>query len=162
VVPPNCYAGCDSRDVLVVLRRRGLLDDREPLYQKPSPVVRPRALPPDSYEQRQHEKAAWLWSQRRPIAGSIAEKYLREIRNITCPLPATLAYLPPRKPEHHPAMIATFGFPDEPEPSKFAVTPKVDAVHLTLLRRDGSGKADVEPNKIMVGTSVGERYTAAS
>jgi hypothetical protein len=69
----------------------------------------------EQYEAQQHRKAAWLWSQRQPITGSIAERYLRA-RGITCPLPATLAFLPPTKPEHHPAMIAAFGIPDEPEP----------------------------------------------
>src|SRR6516165_7330606 len=58
-----------------------------------------------AYERKQHGNAAFLWSQRTPIAGSIAEAYLRS-RGITCPLPPTLAFLPPRKPGHHPAMIA--------------------------------------------------------
>jgi hypothetical protein len=50
-------------------------------------------------------KARWLWSQRQPIAGSIAETYLRGKRGIGCPLPATLGFLPARG-EHGPAMIA--------------------------------------------------------
>jgi hypothetical protein len=58
----------------------------------------------DDYERRQREKAAWLWAQRRPIAGTIAETYLREARGINCPLPPTLGFLPPSKLEHHPAM----------------------------------------------------------
>ncbi|MBV9530401.1 MAG: hypothetical protein JO283_04875 [Bradyrhizobium sp.] len=50
-------------------------------------------------------QAAWLWSQRRPIGGTIAERYLTT-RGISCPLPATLGFPPTRKPERHPAMIA--------------------------------------------------------
>src|SRR5262245_25651109 len=37
----HCYGGCDPRDVLDVLRRRGLLDDkptRTPSERKPTPI----------------------------------------------------------------------------------------------------------------------------
>jgi hypothetical protein len=92
-----------------------------------------------------------LWSQRKPIAGSIAETYPRA-RCITCALPKTLAFLSPTKPEHHPAMIAAFGIPDEPEPGMLGEPRNVQAVHLTLLKPDGSGKAEVEKPKLVVGS----------
>src|SRR4029079_3698084 len=61
-------------------------------------------------ERRQHGKAAWLWSQRLPIIGSIAETYLREARGYHREIiPATLGFLAPAKPGHHPALIAAFG-----------------------------------------------------
>jgi len=101
----------------------------------------------DDYERRQHAKAAWLWSQRQPIVGSIAEKYLREARGYHGPLPPTLGFLPAHTPAHHPAMIAAFGAADEPG--------EVDAVHLTLLAADGSGKADVAKPKLFVGRPLG-------
>ncbi len=41
----------------------------------------------DECERQQHCKAGWLWSQRRHIAGTPAEFYLRYVRQITCPLP---------------------------------------------------------------------------
>jgi hypothetical protein len=97
-------------------------------------------------------KARWLWSRSVPIVGTIGETYLREVRKITCALPATLRYLPARKPEHHPAMIAAFALPDEPDPGQLGKPGDVGSVHLTLLRPDGNGKADVEPNKLMVGS----------
>src|SRR5262249_8376997 len=103
------------------------------------------------YGYRLREKAAWLWSQRRPIGGTIAEKYLRG-RSITCSLPTTLAYLPPNKPEQHPAMIAGFGLPNEIEPGVLGVPQNVTAIQLTLLRRDGRGKADIEHQKLFVGS----------
>jgi hypothetical protein len=105
----------------------------------------------EQYEAEQHRKAAWLWSQRKPIAGSIAETYLRA-RCITCALPPTLAFLPPTKPEHHPAMIAAFALVDEPEPGILGAPRNVQAVHLTLLKSDGSGKAEVEKPKLVVGS----------
>jgi hypothetical protein len=99
-----------------------------------------------------HQKAsAPVWLQRKPIIGSIAELYLRS-RGITCPLPPTLGFLLPQKPEHHPAMIAAFGLCEEPEPGLIVPPHHVEAVHLTLLKPDGSGKADVEPKKIIIGS----------
>jgi hypothetical protein len=103
------------------------------------------------HERRQHRKAAFLWSQRRPITGSIAGTYLHA-RGIKCPLPATLGFLPARKPGQHPAMIAAYALADEPEPGILAAPRNVDAVHLILLRADGSGKADIEPNKLTIGS----------
>src|SRR5258708_7911946 len=65
------------------------------------------------HERRQHEKAAWLWSRRRPITGTPAELYLRAARGYSGPIPRTLAFLPPSKPEHNPAMMAAFGVCNE-------------------------------------------------
>jgi hypothetical protein len=103
------------------------------------------------HERKQHEKASWLWSQRRPIRGTIAEKYLRS-RGIACPLPPTLAFLPARKSGQHPAMIAAFALPNEIDPGVLGDPQNVEAVHLTLLRSDGSGKAEVEHAKRFIGS----------
>lgn len=103
----------------------------------------------------QRRKARWLWSQRLPVTGTIAEKYLREARDITCPLPPTLAFLPPSKPGHHPALISAFGLCDESEPGIIAAPREVVAVHLTLLLPDGSGKIEVEKpdsNKLIIAS----------
>jgi hypothetical protein len=105
--------------------------------------------------------ARFLWTQRKPIAGSIAERYLREPRGYRGPLPATLGFLPARG-EHAPAMIAAFGIPTEPEPGHLVVSDDaVTGVHLTKLRPDGSGKADAEKAKIMIGPSMGEPIVLA-
>ena len=69
------------------------------------------------------------------------------------PLPPTLAFLPAHTPARHPAMIAAFGVADEPE--------NVDAVHLTLLTPDGSGKADVSKPKLFVGRPLGRPIVLA-
>lgn len=115
------------------------------------PVAAPATVDTGEHERRQHQVAAWLWSRRRPIAGTIAEQYLRG-RGITCPLPATLGFLPPRDSKRHPAMIAAFGLAGEVEPGILAAPQHVDAVHLTLLRPDGSGKADLERPKLFIGS----------
>jgi hypothetical protein len=96
-----------------------------------------------------------LWSRRRPLERSPAERYLREARGYRGPLPATLAFLPARG-DHGPAMIAAIGLPHEPEPGVMRI--EIDAVagvHLTRLAPDGRGKAGTAHDKIMIGSSVG-------
>jgi hypothetical protein len=115
----------------------------------------------DDYHRRQREKARWLWVQRKPISGTVAETYLREVRGIACPLPPTLAFLTPRKADHHPAMIAAFGLCDEIEPGIIAAPRDVVAVHLTLLKPDGSGKAEIDPDKIMIAGPSGSPIVIA-
>jgi Toprim domain len=135
----HCFAGCDPCDILDAIHDNGGELDH------PGAAPAPKE---DDYKRQQHGKALRLWRQRRPIAGTIAERYLREVRGITCALPGTLGFLPARKPEHHPAMIAAFALADE--------TPRpLVAVHLTLLKPDGSGKAEIEKPKIMVGSPSG-------
>lgn len=86
-------------------------------------------------------KARWLWSQRQPIVGSIAEKYLRQSRGYTGELPRTLGFLPGRG-KCLPAMIAAFGMAVEELPGQIAICDSaVRGVHITRLKPDGSGKA---------------------
>jgi hypothetical protein len=55
--------------------------------------------------------------------------------------------------EHPPALLAVFGFAEEPEPGSLRIDSRAIAgVHLTRLLPDGSGKAG-EPSKIMIGRS---------
>ena len=136
---------CTFTEAIETLAGAGESTERPPI--KPQE----RVADPDEYERRQAAMAQWLWLQRCPIAGSPAERYLREVRRYTGPLPATLGLLPPSKPEHHPAMNAAFGIPDEPKPGIVGEPSGVSAVHLTLLRPDGSGKADISPNKLIIG-----------
>lgn len=134
-------------------------------YVKPEGVTRSTPRPRPQTMKADPDKsptARFLWSQKAPIAGSIAERYLREPRGYHGPLPATLGFLPPRA-GHPPAMIAAFGIPDEPQPGYLVVNnDTITGVHLTKLRSDGSGKADVEANKIMLGRSVGQPIILAS
>lgn len=152
----HCFGGCDANDVFAGLRRRGLINGQRHTAGTPSP---PQRLAHD-HEIRQYDKAARLWANRKAIAGSPAETYLRT-RGITGSLPPTLGFLPPSKPEYHPAMIAAFCVPSEPEPGVLKLPPRVRAVHLTLLKLDGSSKAEVTPNKLFIGRPLGRPIVVA-
>ena len=89
--------------------------------------------------------ALTCWREAKPIGGTAAETYLR-LRGITCELPDTLRFHPAcRHPSnrHFPAMVALV------EGSRRT------AIHRTYLRVDGSGKADVETAKAMLGSVAG-------
>jgi hypothetical protein len=96
--------------------------------------------------EKRAEQAKRLWLEAQPIAGTVAEAYLRG-RGISCPLPPTLRFHgacwhgPTAK--RFPAMVAAVQGAGLP------------AVHRTYLRADGSGKADIEPAKAMLGATAG-------
>jgi hypothetical protein len=58
------------------------------------------------------ELARYLWRKRRPIIGSLGEKYLRA-RGYTGALPRTLGFLPPSAKYPDPTLIAAFGLATE-------------------------------------------------
>jgi putative DNA primase/helicase len=141
--------GIDFADAIEVLT-----GERTP----PSVMMRTRAevssnKDDETYEREQRRKAAWLWARRQPIKGTIGEKYLRG-RGITCALPPTLSFLPGDE-KYPPAMIAAFGFPDEPAPAMLGHLRGVGAVHLTRLLPDGSDRERGDKAKIMIGRSLG-------
>jgi hypothetical protein len=105
--------------------------------------------------------AQWLWSRRKPISRTIAERYLREARAYGGTIPATLAFLPGRG-DFPPSMIAAFGFPTEIEPGVVSIASAVHGVHLTRLASDGLSKAGTDADKIMIGTPRGVPIALAS
>jgi hypothetical protein len=110
----------------------------------------------DDYERCQRDKARRLWRASQAPTRTPVEFYLRHERGITRPLPSTLYFLPPLKPDHHPAMLVPYGLPQEPEPGLPEIAgDSISAVQLTLLKPDGSGKAEVSPNKITIGSPAG-------
>ena len=87
-------------------------------------------------------QARRVWDEASPIGGTIAEVYLRS-RGISCQLPSTLRFHSAcwhgATTTRHPAMIALveggLGF----------------AIHRTYLSPNGSGKANIDPSKTMLG-----------
>ena len=91
-------------------------------------------------------QAKRLWQEAQPIAGTVAATYLRG-RGITCDLPPALRFHPDAwhgpTARSYPAMVAAVqGL-------------GAAAVHRTYLRADGSGKADLDPPKAMLGAVSG-------
>jgi hypothetical protein len=115
----------------------------------------PRAAKADDDEVSDNrETAKWLWQGRELItSGCPVGSYLRQTRGYCGLIPPTLGYLPGNG-KHPPAMIAAFGFCDEPEPGTIAPPEIVTGVHLTRLTSDGQ-KAPVDPVKIMLGPTAG-------
>jgi Toprim domain len=143
----NC-ARCEAKGFV----RRGT-DQRVLTHERLEEIRREAAVRAAAEQAQGLRKSRFLWSCRQPItSGSPPDVYLREARGYSGPIPATLGYLPPRKPGHHHAMIAAFGFATEPEPGVLAIAASaVRAVHLSFLKPNGSDKADIEAPKIIVG-----------
>ena len=122
--------------------RKGHHDSRAGLGDSIAAVARRRA------------SAAFLWAQARPLAGSLAERYLRRGRAIATPLVgAELRFLAdaPLFPYHRncrerrPAMVARVS----------DAGGRGIGVHLTYLRPDGLNKADVDTPRKVVGARQG-------
>jgi putative DNA primase/helicase len=71
----RCFAGCDPRDVLDELRRRGLLDDARRTSLSARACAMPAAAE-NEVRQRNAEAAARIWKETVPIAGTAGEAYL--------------------------------------------------------------------------------------
>jgi hypothetical protein len=134
-------SACNFTDVLAAA---GL---RAGDYRAPDPAeLAKREAEQRKEAQRKAEQAKRLWQEAQPIGGTVAEAYLR-VRRISCALPATLRFHPScwhgATARRFPALVALVeggsGF----------------AVHRTYLRPDGSGKADIDPAKAMLGATAG-------
>jgi Toprim domain len=126
-------------------RKRATGWQSEPAGQPAKAVTQP----PDNAR-----KSTWLWGLREPVTESCpAVLYLRQTRRYGGPIPPTLGYLPPNG-KHPPAMIAAFGYCDEPEPGGIDPPAVVTGVHITRLTPDG-GKAPEDKPKIMLGAMSG-------
>ena len=67
--------GCDFREAIEALTGKRTSEKRPCAPSKPPPA---KIIATDDAERR--DKARWLWRQRQPIVGSIAETYLRIAR----------------------------------------------------------------------------------
>ena len=116
------------------------------MHFNPSTIVQREA-----HERQKTTKRAKLarvcWDEAMPIHGTVAESYLREVRHITCEAPETIRF--------HPN--CWHGATAKRIPAMVALVDNVEgfAVHRTYLRSDGSGKAKVEPAKMMLGAVSG-------
>jgi putative DNA primase/helicase len=130
----HCFASCDRLDVLVALRRRGLLDVRVDAHSLRTMLIHPASPDPDP-------TALAVWKAAVSAEGSIVETYLRS-RNVSLDVPPSLRCGRVMRPVGRPAlaMIAAVQAP----------TGKIVAIHATFLTRRGA-KAAVGVPRIAIG-----------
>jgi hypothetical protein len=136
-------AGCRFEDILAAAGLRSG-DTRAP----DAATLARREAEARAEARRKAEQARRLWAEAQPIEGTPAARYLREARGIRFErLPRTLRYHPAAwhgpTARRWPALVAAVQGAGLP------------AVHRTFLRPDGSGKADIEPAKAMLGGTAG-------
>lgn len=145
----HCFAGCDWKYAKRELRALGLVPEFEPGQSvSRSPRLRRDVIEPDRQKLANIKYAREICTASSPAAGTHVETYLRS-RAITVSIPDTIRFH--NGLEHTtgivlPVMVAlvTSGTNGTPQ-----------AIHRTFLSPDGTAKAAVEPNKMMLGPCAG-------
>jgi putative DNA primase/helicase len=142
----HCHAGCSSAVVLEKLRQLSLLPSHD-AHQ----IARERNARPEPLEQDKHRLiicARAIWNDAIHPRGTIVEAYLEARGFMLSPAVQCLRYHPrcPRGTDRLPAMIAEM---------RGAATDEFAGVHRTYLMPDGSGKANVEPQRMALGSMAG-------
>ena len=138
-----CHAGCDQERVIRALKLRGLWSEAgEAVFDRKQSDFSAAKSNQEATERSKIALAIWNYSS--PAAGTLVERYLAS-RGLRLPAQPALRFHNGLKHPSGgvwPAMVAL-------------VTRGVDgaplAVHRTFLVRDGSGKAPVDPQKMMLG-----------
>jgi putative DNA primase/helicase len=129
----TCFAGCDRRDVLLELKRQGLLgDDHHRFHARAGAAPRRTSTPTPLSDRR--SKLDYLLSKLRPIEGTLVETYLRS-RDLELPPGGHhLRFLRAKPPRFTwPCMVGII--------TDFADASRILSLHFTRLRSDGLGKA---------------------
>jgi putative DNA primase/helicase len=140
----HCHARCSQEHVIAALQSRGLWRENAYRFPKRSGSRPTVSNQPTRDEAIRTEAALTIWSATTPANGTSVETYLAS-RGLAFPAAAALRFHARLKHQSGgiwPAMVAlvTRGVDDEPV-----------AIHRTFLARDGSGKAPVDPQKMMLG-----------
>jgi putative DNA primase/helicase len=140
----TCWGGCDRLDVLVELRRRGLLDGNTAKYRA---RLGNKAGQADT---SRVTRARAILSETQPGAETIVARYLASRGIDLDAWPSSLRFHPrcPRPRDSAGEAVSRL-------PAMVGLVEHVEhgptAVHCTSLRPDGSSKADVEKPKAMFG-----------
>ena len=142
----RCHAGCDQAQVIDALRARGLweLRERHSIKQRAHKATPQEDTPHDRNNVDRTEYALGIWQNSIPVQSTLAESYLQS-RGLRLALPSTLRFQSRLKHSSGslwPAMVALVSRGSDNEPM---------AIHRTFLARDGSGKAPINPQKMMLG-----------
>lgn len=141
-----CHAGCDQRTVIAALAQRGLWTSACPDHQCSPRTTKQVASDGKmrACERKRTLAALRVWAQASPAPETAVEVYLRR-RGITIPLPHTIKFhcsLAHPSGREFPAMVAlvAHGFDNRPV-----------GIHRTFLDPETELKANVQPNKMMLG-----------
>ena len=140
----RCHAGCDQREVIAALKERGLWDGR--VHSPRHRVFRRRVAPlqPDQQPAKRSAAALSIWQSAIPAIGTPVEAYLASRGLVLSPPPSLRFHRGLKHPSGGvwPCMVAlvTRGVDDTPL-----------AILRTYLAMDGSGKAPVDPARMMLG-----------
>ena len=132
----HCYAGCSFSDIMFDLRKRGLLEKSDLPQQR------------DRIRKVSNEMALRIWHESLRAEGTYVETYLRS-RGICGDIPPTLRFHPRlfhNSRTYHPAMVGAIAV----WPSRTII-----GAHRTYLSADGTAKAALSPNKMMLGLTKG-------
>ena len=146
----HCFAGCEWSAIHDALSQQALAIGQggRPYagLGRPDFDVVPTRLREAAFVARRAAQAERCWRDARPVARSPAELYLRR-RGITAPPGAALRFDPAcwhgPSARRLPAMVADVEGADS------------FAIHRTYLAPDGTGKAPVEPARMMLGACAG-------
>lgn len=145
----HCYAGCAQAEVIAKLQSKGLWTHNEPRPWRNMPSCRPpKLIEPNPDAIKKADFAFRIWQAAKPPEGTLVETYLRSRGLLLPPTPALRFHpgLPHPSGGIWPAIIALVT-------DSVNGTPR--AIHRTFLAPDGSGKALVDPQKMMLGSCRG-------
>jgi putative DNA primase/helicase len=139
-----CRADCTQNAVIDALRQRGLWQDGRPRKSKRYAKA-PVKKEPDCDDAQRTKDALKIWQSAKPAGGTVVETYLRS-RGLHLPWSQSIRFCPRLKHQPSdsawPAMVSlvTLGIDDTQL-----------AIQRTFLAVDGSGKAPVDPQRMMLG-----------
>ena len=139
-----CHTGCTQESVITALRHRGLWTEKGSERHEGTASVDTTNSQDRADDAKRSKSALKIWQSTQSANGTVVEIYLAG-RGLQLPLPPTLRFHTGLKHPSGtiwPAMVSlvTHGVNDTPQ-----------AIHRTFLARDGSGKAPVDPQKMMLG-----------
>jgi len=139
-----CHAGCDQREVIAALNSRGLWDGKMRPSSRRSHRRKTAETGPDQQQTDRSAAALAIWQSTIPASGTSVESYLAA-RGLTLRLPPSIRFHCSLKHPSGgvwPCMVALVTRGADGTPL---------AIHRTFLARDGSGKAPIDPAKMMLG-----------
>jgi hypothetical protein len=140
----RCHADCTQNAVIEALRQRGVWTEGGRYRSENTARVDSTKQQYRDEDVARNKGALKIWRSSRSPFGTTAEQYLGS-RDLSLPWLETIRFHPGLKHpcgDTWPAMVAlvTHGVEDVPL-----------GIHRTFLARDGSGKAPVDPQKMMLG-----------